>query len=106
MHTTLHALRDEPFMRIYREMPRRIPLSKWNELVACGAENSDVAEALGELDGGVPPTEGDWVVFSPAAAGVLFQTCLAHCQADAFEVRACDFFFADLAAVMGICSVP
>ena len=82
MHTTLYALREEPFVTLYRDLPRSIPLSLWTELAACADESGEVAEELEQLDGGAPPKEGDRAILSPAASGALFRICLAQCQAD------------------------
>jgi hypothetical protein len=96
-HTTLCALRAEPFER-YRALGRELPRAQWEELLARGAGLGSVEELRSSSRPGHVVAQGAEVALSGLAACVLLDLCLAECEAAAHEIGGVDFFFADLEA--------
>jgi len=98
MRTALYALENGKFEEIYLHMPRCMPISQWNDMLLRGTRISEVAEKIGELSPADAVCEADQVFLSGSAAGVILELCIADCAVSIYEIRATDFFFADLAA--------
>jgi hypothetical protein len=97
MHTTLYALRKEPFELDYQHLPAQMSRCQWDTLLAGVQDDSELAETLAEWSSALDQSS-ELITLSGPGAAVVFASCRARCQVAAFEVGDCDFFFADLAA--------
>ncbi len=98
MRTALYALENRKFEETYLHMPRCMPISQWNDMLLRGTGISEVAEKIDELSPADAVCEADQVFLSGSAAGVILGLCIADCAVSFYEIRAADFFFADLSA--------